>query len=454
MNVLKPEFIKAVQALGAPLEGLVDGLRTEAEVSVRLNRAKGAEAAEAFDPVEWCADGYYLPQREAFTLDPALHQGLYYVQDASSMAISAVAAQIVKKHDGRPLRWLDACAAPGGKTTAIASQLPKGSMLVANEFDPKRAAVLAENVAKWGCTEAACVRGDAARFAAMRGAYDVVSADVPCSGEGMMRKDPEAAMQWSPALVAECARTQWRIAEALWQAVRPGGLFVYSTCTFNRTENEEIVGRLATECGATGVAIEALERPEIVRGIGTTLPCYRFLPGRIRGEGLFLCVLRKPGLAEAAQLRPAARKQRKPDFATQAVSEWLTGEYAVTTDTDGTVRALPAALAALVPEARGAVVAQIKGRDIMPAQCVAMNMALRPEAFPRVDTDYTMALAYLRREAIVLAEEAPRGIVLLHYNGRPLGFAKNLGRRANNLYPAPWRILTTHTPAMAPGIVV
>ena len=453
MTTLKPEFIAHIQALGAPLEGLIDGLRTEPEVSVRLNRAKGAEAAGAFDPVPWCADGYYLPHRETFTLDPALHQGLYYVQDASSMAIAAVTAQIVAEADGAPLRWLDACAAPGGKTTAIASQLPEGSMLVANEFDPKRAAVLTENVAKWGYADAVCVRGDAARFASMSGAFDVVSADVPCSGEGMMRKDPEAAAQWSPALVADCARTQWRIAEALWHAVRPGGLFVYSTCTFNRTENEDIVNRLAAEYGATGVAIEALERPEIVRGIATALPCYRFLPGRVRGEGLFLCVLRKPGFADTTILRPV-RKARKQDIGAQAVGEWLAGDYTVTTDADGTVRALPAALAALMPEARGHAVAQIKGRDILPAQSVAMSQTLRAESFPRVSVDYATALAYLHREAIALADDAPRGIVLLHYGDRPLGFVKNLGRRANNLYPAPWRILTTHTPASPPSVVV
>lgn len=449
--MLKPEFIASLRGLGADFASLPDALSTEPEVSVRINASKGAAAAAAAERVPWCPEGIYLPSREAFTFDPAMHQGLYYVQDASSMAIAAVAAQIAAEAGGAPLRWLDACAAPGGKTTAIASRLPEGSMLVANEYDRSRAAVLAENVAKWGDGRVACVRGDAARFASMRGAFDVVSADVPCSGEGMMRKDAEAAAQWSPALVEECARTQWRIVEALWEALRPGGTFVYSTCTFNRTENEEIVARLAAGKGARGVTVEALERPEIVRGIDIDLPCYRFLPGRVRGEGLFLCVLRKPGDASAAAVK-APRVSRKPDAAAAAVGAWLEGDYAVATDAAGAVYAVPRAVSALLPEARGVQVAQIKGRDILPAQPLALSTSLRDGAFPAVAVDYATALAYLRREAVTL-EGAPRGIVLLQYAGRPLGFVKNLGNRANNLYPQAWRIMSTHAPAAPPCVV-
>lgn len=445
---LKPEFIESLRALGPAADALIEGLQAEPEVSVRLNAAKGAVPAGAFEPVPWCAEGCYLPAREAFTFDPVLHQGLYYVQDASSMAISAVADAIVAACGGVPLRWLDACAAPGGKTTAIASRLLEDSVLVANEFDPKRAAVLAENVAKWGDPRVACTRGDAVRFASMRDAFDVVSADVPCSGEGMVRKDADAAAQWSPALVADCARTQWRIVEALWQALRPGGFFVYSTCTFNRTEDEEIVARMARELGAEGVAVPALERPEIVRGIATDLPCYRFFPGLVRGEGLFICLLRKPGNAEAAPLRPAKAQRKAP-----SVPAWLNGDFVYNADADGSVYALPRTLASLMPDLRGTLVATAKGRDLIPAQPLALSTALRADAFPMADVDYLTALAYLRREAIALSA-APRGIVLLRYAGRPLGFAKNLGNRANNLYPQPWRILSTHAPASAPRVIM
>jgi len=450
---LKPEFIAAVRALGHEAEGLIESLASdEPAVSVRLNRAKKAQPAEVFEPVEWCPDGFYLPARTAFTFDPAMHQGLYYVQDASSMAIAAVAKQIADEACGAPLRWLDACAAPGGKTTAIASQLPEGSLLVANEFDQRRAAILSENIAKWGDPRVTCVRGDAARFAALHEAFDVISADVPCSGEGMMRKDAEAAAQWSTALVADCARTQWRLVEALWQALRPGGTFVYSTCTFNRTENEEIVCRMASELGATGVKIPALERPSIAGGIGTTLPCYRFFPGRVRGEGLFLCVLQKPGNGVAASPKQP-RTSKKHDATAEAISRWLEGDYATSIDAGGNVYALPRAHAVVMPEARGIHAAQIKGRDIVPSQAVALSTALRDGAFPTADVDYRTALAYLRRETVALPD-APRGIVLLRHADRPLGFVKNIGNRANNLYPQSWRIMSTHAPEARPCIVL
>ncbi len=451
---LKPGFIQSLSALGPDVaDRLLEALaQAPPETSIRINTAKGARIAPGLQPVPWCAEGYYLPARDAFTFDPALHQGLYYVQDASSMAIAAVAAHIAGLAAGEPLTWLDACAAPGGKTTAIASQLPQGSTLIANEFDTRRAAILAENTAKWGSPAIACVRGDAARFAAMPEAFDVVSADVPCSGEGMMRKDPEAAAQWSPELVADCARTQWRIVSALWRTLRPGGYFIYSTCTFNRTENEQITARMAAELGATGVEIPALRHPGIIGGIDTALPAYRFLPGHVRGEGLFLCVLRKPGsAAPAATQRAAARPAR--DTAPHPAAAWLGADYATHTAPDGTIRALPRHIARFMPEATGHIIATVKGRDIIPAQPLAMSTNLRPDAFPRADVDRLQALAYLRREAITIPD-VPRGIVLLHHGGHPLGFVKNLGNRANNLYPQPWRILSTHTPAESPAIVV
>lgn len=461
--MLNPEFTEMLRLTDATVfDGLPEALTATApETSVRLNHGKapGADIASlcgapdiADGTVPWSSgSGFYLCRRPNFTLLPALHQGLLYVQDASSMCLSHIIAALAAQLGGGALRLLDACAAPGGKTLCAADALPAGSLVVANEYDFRRAEILRENVIKWGLPSAVVSRGDTARFRRLPEAFDIVCVDAPCSGEGMMRKDAEAAAQWSPALVEECARTQWRIVEALWEALRPGGAFVYSTCTFNRTENEEIVARLAAGKGARGVTVEALERPEIVRGIDIDLPCYRFLPGRVRGEGLFLCVLRKPGDASAAAVK-TPRASRKPDAAAAAVGAWLEGDYAVATDAAGAVCAVPRAVSALLPEARGVQVAQIKGRDILPAQPLALSTSLRDGAFPAVAVDYATALAYLRREAVTL-EGAPRGIVLLQYAGRPLGFVKNLGNRANNLYPQAWRIMSTHAPAAPPCVV-
>lgn len=430
----------------------------EPVVAVRVNRAKGAAAPAEGEAVAWCADGYYLPGRRRFTFDPALHQGLYYVQDASSMAIAAAVGAIARRPEDRPLRYLDACAAPGGKTTAAMSALPPDSFVVANEYDPRRASVLAENVAKWG-RAAVVTRGDASALAGLDGFFDIMAADVPCSGEGMMRKDPQAVAQWSPELVARCAALQRDITDALWRALRPGGYMIYSTCTFNLDENERMVARLMELYGAEPVAVEALERPEILGAMGGyDFPAYRFVPGAVRGEGLFMAVLHKPGDGggDAAQGRrrrdKGAGKNRRGGAAKPlaAVPQALEGDYIVTEHADGRLYALPAVhaadaaavAAAMYVTAPGIEAGEIKGHDFIPAQPLALACDYRRGTWPEAEVDADTALAYLRREAVTAPDGAPRGIVLLTFGGHPLGFVKNLGNRANNLYPAPWRILS------------
>lgn len=459
------EYIRSVPEL-APLER---GLAGEPEVSVRLNEAKGARAGG--DRVPWCPEGRYLPSRPAFTMDPAMHQGRYYVQDASSMAIAAVASCLAAGH---PVRYLDACAAPGGKTTAAAAALPAGSVIIANEYDPRRAEVLTENVAKWGHPSVAVSQGPTDRFTALEGAFDIIAVDAPCSGEGMMRKEAAAAAQWSPALVESCAALQREIIDNLWPALRPGGYMIYSTCTFNLREDEDCARHLIADLGAEPVAIPALDAcAEIAPGIGIAAPCYRFLPGRVRGEGLFLIVVRKPGDGPAAPLRAAktaakgAAKRRAdkapalPQELVKQAAAWLDGDFVLTVRGDS-LWALPAHAAPLAAalESRlrlispGARVADVKGSDLVPAQGLALSQSLRRGAFPEAEVDYPSAVAYLRGEALMLPEGTPRGYVLLTYDGHPLGFVKNLGSRANNLYPRPWRILSQLPPGVTAPTVL
>ena len=451
MSRLPEKFVEMIAALEPQeqFEGLVEALEsTEPSVSVRVNRAKGGADFEGSEPVKWCADGVYLPERIKFTFDPRLHQGLYYPQDASSMAQQAAVAHACEllKVEGRPMRYLDACAAPGGKTTASISALPEDAFVVANEFDPRRTSILCENLAKWG-TPTVVTRGDASKIKGMDGFFDIIAADVPCSGEGMMRKDEQAVAQWSQGLVEECAERQLSIVDNLWRALRPGGIMIYSTCTFNTLEDEQIVKHLVDEHEAEVIEIPALNLLEIGRAVsGFDFPAYRFLPGRVRGEGLFMAMLRKSGDAEP--LRPKTAKV-KP-FKTE--KPYLTGDWLYTED-KGVISAIPmvqADLAAHVAKnmyvvASGIEVGTMKGRDLVPSQPLALAQSLNTEAFPTVEIECEQALTYLRREAIALPEGAPRGIVLLTYEKHPLGFVKNLGNRANNLYPQPWRILTqTH----------
>lgn len=460
---LPQAFIDEINSYGADcLSGLSDALTgTDPAVSVRVNRAKGAVPPADCESVAWCDDGFYLDERPSFTFDPAMHQGLYYVQDASSMAVCRAIETIRRETGDSAAVCLDACAAPGGKTTALMSSLPAGSLVFANEYDYRRAAVLAENLAKWGNPRVTVTRGDTARYTALRHCFDIIAADVPCSGEGMMRKDAEAVAQWSPALVAECAARQREIVGNLWPALRPGGFMIYSTCTFNRRENEEMVEYICSELGGETVDTGLTKYEGVAPGINTTRHCCRFIPGRVRGEGLFMALIRKDG--DSPRLKPKTARKALTVFskATPEVPRCtasLNGDFTVVT-ADGTAYALPVDCSRLITDAAswldvisaGTAVATVKGRDFVPAQALALSTALRPDAFPQAELGYESALAYLRRESISV--DAPRGYVLVCYKGRPLGFVKNLGNRANNIYPAPWRIVSQTVPAIPPQIL-
>lgn len=378
---------------------------TDPEVSIRLNPRKiSAEEALShnpdLEPVPWCPDAFYLKERPAFTFDPLLHAGAYYVQEASSMYIAQVLKGQGARSEGQentnnlskspapcslplapnPLLALDLCAAPGGKSTLLQSLLPEGSLLISNEPVAKRTQVLAENMQKWmtGLPESApqsiVTQNFPAEFGALTGCVDVLLTDVPCSGEGMFRKDEDARREWSLQNVRMCQQRQRDILQDIWHVLKPGGLLIYSTCTFNRYEDEDNTRYFCDELG--GFCI--MER--------------HFLPGRDRGEGFYVAAIRKVGEYEESSpeaLQDAAKKVRR------------------------TLKTLYDSANAPQPEG------------------------------PRIELGYSEALQYLRREA--LRVEAPRGPVTLCYRGFVLGPGKGVGNRINNLYPEQWRIRTTYT---------
>ena len=282
------EFINGLrESLGPERAGrILAALQQEPEVSVRVNPFKLTLTAlrEHFgalagDPVPWALDeAFYLRERPSFTLDPLFHAGAYYVQEASSMYAGVLFERALEGLGRRTgLRVLDLCAAPGGKTTQLLSHLDETSLLVANEVVPVRATVLAENVARWGCSNVAVSQSDPSAFGVLRGWFDVVVTDVPCSGEGMFRKDERAVAEWSLDAVRLCAARQRRIVGDVWPALAPGGWLIYSTCTFNRQEDEDNVDWICRELG------------------GTCLEMRHFYPGEERGEGFFAALIYKHG---------------------------------------------------------------------------------------------------------------------------------------------------------------
>ena len=418
-------------------------LDREPVVSIRYNEPKmGAD--DSLKSVPWATQGRYLSSRPVFTADPLFHAGCYYVQEASSMFLE----QVVRQYVNEPVRALDLCAAPGGKSTHLHSLLPSGSMLVSNEPMPLRAQVLAENITKWGNPASVVTKNLPADFAGFRNFFDLIVVDAPCSGEGMFRKEPKAVEQWSISNVEMCAERQKEILNDIWPALRPGGLLVYSTCTFNSEENEQNVRWIAEELDAEPLALDIPADWNITGSLlSESLPVYRFIPGMTEGEGFFLAVLRKKGDSSLMQPRQP-RLQQLQEKLKKEVMQWVENpeDFNFVMDKDVAL-ALPkqhtAAMLALQQKLNvlhcGLPLAAIKNNKMLPMHSLAMSTSLRNEAFAMVELELEQALAYLHHEALSLSSQ-PLGYLLLTYKNTPLGFVKNIGNRANNLYPAEWRI--------------
>lgn len=276
----------------------LEGMKQPAPVSIRLNplKAQGLRPCANMQPqqVEWCKQGWYLNARPQFTFDPLFHAGVYYVQEASSMFLDHVLRSFVHQ----PVSMLDLCAAPGGKTTCAFSALPEGSRLMSNEPLHARAQILKENVIKFGSPDIIVTNNYAADYARTPLMFDVILTDVPCSGEGMFRKDADAIGEWSSQNVEKCQRLQREIVADIWPCLRPGGLLIYSTCTFNRFEDEDNIAWISQELGAEALEIPVESGWNVVGPLTGNLPVCRFIPGITRGEGLFMAALRKPGRSE------------------------------------------------------------------------------------------------------------------------------------------------------------
>ena len=403
------------------------GLGETAPVSIRLNPFKLTETTHKVNPelnpqpISWCKEGYWLDTRPNFTFDPLLHAGAYYVQEASSMFLSHVLQHLVKQ----PVMALDLCAAPGGKTTCARASLPIGSFLFSNEPIGKRAQILAENVQKFGHEGVAVTNNYPRDYKKTKLGFDVIIADVPCSGEGMFRKDPQSIEEWSLQNVENCWQLQRSIIADIWDNLKPGGILIYSTCTFNAHEDEENIAWILNEYDAELLSVPTEEAWNITGSLidnplkdGREFPVYRFIPGKTRGEGIFMAIIRKHG-------------------------ENKTFINKTTIDVD---KAITEARKRLRILSHGVKDGMQKGKNVIPDHTLALSFSTDKSAYPNVEVDYQTAIAYLRHEAIVLSSDAPRGIVLLTYKGYPIGFAKNLGNRANNLYPQEWRIKSTHIP--------
>ena len=424
-----------------------------ASVSVRHNPFKLSSEIEG-EPVLWAEHGRILPSRPVFTLDPLFHAGAYYVQDSSSMFVGHAFRQILaglSRPEGRPLRVLDLCAAPGGKTTDLAASLREAFgddfILVSNEVMKARAGILAANVAIWGDPNVVVTSDDPSAFGLLPGFFDIILADVPCSGEGMFRKDEEAVRQWSEDNVALCQARQRRILADVWPSLAPDGVFMYSTCTFNRYENDLNVLWAAEELGG-----ECLYNEDVLGGMPGVIRTevgYSLVPGHVVGEGQYCSALRKVGFGPDSQvrMRPSRLSKGAKEQPLPKGLDALVTKKVVFRQKGETVTAVPEHLStdvttlehALHVIAAGCALGVAKGKNFIPDADLALSMMLSPDAYPAVEVDKETALAYLHRDAVTFPE-APLGYLTVRYQGHPLGFVKNLGNRCNSLHPQSRRI--------------
>ena len=426
------------EELGPEVDGLDAALHTDPPVSIRVNPAKW-RPPPTIDPVPWCANGRYLAERPAFTFDPLLHAGAYYVQEAGSMLIEqAVRASGLA---GERILALDLCAAPGGKSTHLRDLLHHDALLVCNEVNGERRSVLKENMWKWGAANVMITGSDPERFGLLTGLFDLVMVDAPCSGEGMVRKDPHALRQWSPALVEQCATVQHEVLAHAWNCLRPGGILIYSTCTWEFSENEARIKELVDDGGEV-ISIPSNSSSGILATSHLGIAALRCYPHHLRGEGFTISMLRKSGDREA--ILPGVGGDRA-DHVTELAwlrptRNWRTMEhgdelFAIDGSWTRTIDALQGSLMMTSP---GIPLAERKAGNWRPHAALALAQDMDPSANPIIDLDLEQAIALLRGHSIG-AQDAS-GIALATYRGMPLSWLQGAGNRWNNRWPAPWRI--------------
>ena len=456
---LPPDFISSIQPLlREDTETFLSSFSEETPVSIRLNPLKNKRNFLSFsaenEKVKWSDVGYYLQKRPSFTFDPLFHAGYYYVQEAASMFIEHIVKQLIDN----PVRALDLCAAPGGKSVTLLSALPEGSLLVCNEIIRQRANVLAETMTKFGNPNVVVTNNAPKDFAAFPQFFDVILVDAPCSGEGMFRKDEVAVQEWSLANVQMCAVRQREILRDVWTALKPNGILVYSTCTFNKIENEENAQWIAHELGAEFVSVKTETGWGISPAFDNETVGYRFFPHKTKGEGLFVTVLRK----RHCELDPQPQKTKRLRNSSRFIginSAMTSHSFLKNSETFDFIEennrffAFPKTHSETLFSLReqlktlsaGIEIGERKGKDFIPSHSLAMSTESCFDAFPKCEIAYEQAIAYLRKEAVVL-NNAPKGFVLLTFKNEPIGFVKNLGNRANNLYPQEWKIRSGYLP--------
>jgi len=439
------EFIKRINSqpgINGPL--LIEALGEQSPVSIRINRDKWIKEPEASLKVPWCSDGYYLAKRPSFTLDPLFQSGCYYPQEASGMFTGEAFRQVSGDKNG--IRVLDLCGAPGGKSTHLSSLIGERGILVSNEVIRSRAGILSGNISRWGKFNTIVTSSDPSAFSKLEEYFDLIAVDAPCSGEGMFR-DEIAIREWSPSNALLCSERQRRIIRDVWPSLCSGGYMIYSTCTFNPSENEENIKWIVDNCEGESVKLDLSGFTGIHEISYRGITGYGFYPGMIKGEGFFLSVIRKNGektLRETVRTKHSFRTDLKEEKI--AMQKLLRKSVPFMMRDADDIYAVPfeADEYSMLRQKvniikRGVHLYEMKGSDIIPSHELVLSELCSDEAFPSFEVDDKNAVAFLRKESLS-AVGLPEGWVVLRYRGVNIGLVKNIGRRINNYFPVGWRI--------------
>ena len=456
MHSLPKAFIERItHELGDEGQKLLDSLTQYSEPTVRLNSKKLINIEQSTinkyieHNIQWCTQAYNLKTRPIFTLDPMFHAGQYYVQEAASMFISHI-LKYIKQNDS--IKVLDLCAAPGGKSTLIADHIGKNSILVSNEIIRQRANILKENIIKWGRDNIIVTNNSSDDFKELVNCFDIILVDAPCSGEGMFRKDDKAIEEWSENNLKICEERQKVIIDNIWSSLKPNGILIYSTCTYNPKENQKILEWILNEYNSESIEIE-----HNFTGISKTTSnahCYNFYPHKTKGEGFFIGVIRKKSETNnikqtnlSKKTLKKIKKQEKIELPKEIFPLIHNIESYSLYKKDNIIGIIPSdyeSFSITLENSlniiyKGCELIEIVGKKYNLQHSLSMWIGLDKTKCTRYELDETTALKFLRKDDIPMPNTTSKWLLITHLD-QPLGWCKNLGNRLNNYYPKEWRI--------------
>ena len=419
--------------------------------SIRINPDKIA-SVDVLDyittPVQWCNNGYYLNERPVFTFHPLIHAGGFYVQEASSVFLGHIINSLGLDKNAKVL---DLCAAPGGKSTLLSTYFKEG-IIVCNEVIQSRAAILVENMVKWGNDNTIVTNNDPRQFAECIELFDVIVLDAPCSGSGLFRKDNAAIVEWSPENVHHCSLRQQRILQDILPCLKNDGIIIYSTCSYSKEENEDNTDFILNyDKSLISIPLSINNEWNIIETTSDIKNAfgYRFFSDKVKGEGFFVAVFKKEISEYSSFDLPV--KENKNAIVSKSEKEIIQGFINIPEQFDyiknrEAIIALPiknidfirCMINKLYIKRVGIELGTIKGKDFIPSHHVAMSKL--SESFNnKIDVDKETALNYLRKKDMDI--NSPIGWNLIQYKNLPLGWIKGLPNRINNYYPSEWRII-------------